>query len=195
MNLSARLTLAALFAASLWLGGLYGFTRDVAEPSSQDSLKPVDAIVVLTGGTRRLDTGFDMLEKGLGEKLFISGVYKGVEVKELLRKWKRPSTKRLDCCVELGFEADDTLGNAREATAWLRKEKFRTYYLVTANYHLKRALVDFRALGPELTPLPHAVQPESLDMLNWWRDPANRSLILREYNKYIAALLLRPFTS
>lgn len=190
----ARLTLAALFLAALWLGGLYAFTRDVAEAPPPD-MKPADAIVVLTGGTRRLDTGFELLDKGMGKKLFISGVYKGVEVKELLNKWKKESAHRLDCCVELGFEADDTIGNAREATGWLRRENFSTYYLVTANYHLKRALLDFNAFGPDLTPLPYPVQPDSLDMINWWREGASRSLILREYNKFLVALVLRLFAT
>lgn len=193
LNAPARLTLAALLFAAIWLGGLYAFTRDVAENPQQSALQPADAIVVLTGGTKRLETGFDLLDKGLGKKLFISGVYKGVEVKELLSKWKKDGADRLDCCVELGFEADDTLGNAKEATAWLRREKYTSYYLVTANYHLKRALMDFNAFGPEFRPVPYAVQPDSLDMENWWRDGSSRALILREYNKFLAALLWRPF--
>lgn len=195
LNTPARLTLATLFLAALWLAGLYAFTRSVSENPQPAALPAVDAIVVLTGGTNRLETGFDLLDKGLGKKLFISGVYRGVEVKELLDKWKKGGAARLDCCVELGFEADDTLGNAKEATAWLRRENYKTYYLVTANYHLRRALMDFQSFGPEFTALPYAVQPDSLDMNNWWRESASRSLILREYNKFIAAFFWRPFAA
>ncbi|HYD19092.1 MAG TPA: YdcF family protein [Patescibacteria group bacterium] len=190
---TARVPLAFLLLFAAWLGGLYAFTRDLAEGPPAEMPK-VDAIVVLTGGTKRLDAGFELLEKGFGKKLFISGVYRGVEVRELLERSKKTASN-LDCCVELGFEADDTIGNAREATAWLRRENFKSFYLVTANYHLKRALMDFSAFGDGLSPIPYAVQPEGLDMHNWWREGATRGLILREYMKFIAALVWRPFAS
>lgn len=190
---SARLPLILLLALALWLAGLYAFTRGVAEDRAETADK-ADAIVVLTGGTNRLDAGFDLLEKGRGKKLFISGVYRGVEVKELLER-SRKKGAGLDCCVELGFEADDTIGNAKEATAWLRRENFKTYYLVTANYHMKRALMDFDAYGEGLTAIPYPVEPEGLDMKNWWREGATRALILREYMKFIAALVWRPFAA
>lgn len=190
----AKLTLALLFMGALWLAGLYAFTRGVMAEAPAYK-RPADAIVVLTGGTKRLETGFALLEKGMGKKLFISGVYRGVEVKELLARLKREDAERLNCCVELGFEADDTIGNAREATAWLRREGFRTYFLVTSNYHLRRATLDFKAFAPELKPFAYPVAPEGLDMKNWWRDSTARGLVLREYMKYLAGFLWRPLVT
>ncbi|MEZ0225435.1 MAG: YdcF family protein [Alphaproteobacteria bacterium] len=182
----------ALIAAILWLAGLEWFTRSIHSAAPPDA-KPADAVVVLTGGTNRLETGFGLLKQGLGKKLFISGVYKGVEVKELLDKWKKEDHGGLDCCVVLGFEADDTLGNARETAHWMQEEKFTSAYLVTANYHMERALLVFNEVAPDIAITPWPVTPEGLDMENWWRNPSYRSVILREYMKYAVTFVWSVF--
>jgi len=199
----ALAALAVIFLAALWLGGLYNFTRDMfrdaaAAISANDfsandasnSPARLDAIVVLTGGSNRLQTGFDLLEQGRGEKLFISGVYQGVEVRELMDQWKKGAHADLDCCVVLGFDADDTRGNAEETAQWMEAENYRSLYLVTAHYHMKRALLEFGRLGTDWEIRPWPVIPAGMDMHNWWRDTRYRSLIIREYNKYLAALAL-----
>lgn len=186
---AVRLSLAVLFLLALWLAGLQWFTRGIIDYSAappSDITRTADAIVVLTGGSKRLETGFELLEKGIGKKLFISGVYRGVEVKELLKQWKKEKQDSLDCCVELGFEADDTIGNAKESIRWLKQQGYHSIYLVTANYHMKRAVLDFETFAPDLEIIPYPVLPEGPDMKDWWRNPAWRSLILREYMKYLA---------
>lgn len=183
---------AALVLTILWLAGLEWFTRGI-HTAAPPGPKPADAVVVLTGGTNRLETGFGLLKEGLGKKLFISGVYRGVEVKELLDKWKKEDHGGLDCCVVLGFEADDTLGNARETARWMQEEKFSSAYLVTANYHMERALLVFHEVAPEFSITPWPVSPEGLDMENWWRNPSYRSVILREYMKYVVTFIWSVF--
>jgi len=203
MKKPAQIALAMLFLTALWLGGLYGFTRDIfrdaAVATSANNLPEgetlgeaakLDAIVVLTGGSNRLQTGFGLLEQGRGEKLFISGVYQGVDVRELMDQWKKDAYKDLDCCVTLGFDADDTRGNAQETASWMAKQKYHSLYLVTAHYHMKRALLEFERLGTDWEIRPWPVVPDGMDMNNWWRDGRYRSLIIREYNKYLAALVL-----
>jgi uncharacterized SAM-binding protein YcdF (DUF218 family) len=180
-----------MIGLSLWLAGLRVFTHDIAGNNTAiEKIKPSDAIVALTGGSNRLQTAFDLLEAGKGRKLFISGVYRGVEVQELLKMWKHGDQQGLDCCVVLGFDADDTIGNARETIAWMRKENYDSMILVTANYHLKRARVAFRRFAPDIKIRAYPVTPQGLDMNVWWRDARYRSLIVREYNKYILSYLL-----
>jgi uncharacterized SAM-binding protein YcdF (DUF218 family) len=187
-----RLYLIVLFLASSWLAGLHWFTRGMmAEPPEKP--QALDAIVALTGGSNRLENAFNLLDLKLGKKVFISGVYHGVEVRELLDQWKNEDHAELDCCVVLGFEADNTIGNARETIAWMKKEGYTSLYLVTANYHMKRALLAFHRLGPEMTIVPYPVAPEGLDMKNWWRDGKFRGLVLREYSKYIASFIVYAF--
>lgn len=198
ISLPGQIALVGMMLAALWLGGLHAFTRPLSDvpvtPREQ-----ADAIVVLTGGSNRLQTGFDLLEKGLGKKLFISGVYQGVDVRELLRLMhpeKAAVTEDPDSLLDetglsdrvvLGFEASDTIGNARETVAWLRQQGYRRFYLVTANYHLKRAALEFKLIAPDLSAIPLPVTPEGLDMDNWWRNKTHRSLIIREYMKYLLA--------
>ena len=124
--------LIPLVVIALWLAGLHWFTRSMMD-LPPDVLRPADAIVALTGGTNRVETAFDLLESKIGKKLFISGVYHGVEVRELLDQWKKEDHKELDCCVVLGFEADNTIGNAKESVSWMEKEGYTSFYLVTAN--------------------------------------------------------------
>lgn len=198
----AQAALVLLFLAALWLGGLYAFTRDIFRDATAATLAnslpqseaaghaKLDAVVVLTGGSNRLQTGFDLLEQGRGKKLFISGVYQGVDVRELMDQWKKGAHADLDCCVVLGFDADDTRGNAQETANWMEGENYRSLYLVTAHYHMKRALLEFNRLGINWDLRPWPVVPDGMDMNNWWRDGRYRSLIIREYNKYLAALVL-----
>ena len=55
---------------------------------------------------------------------------------------------------------------------------------------MKRALLEFNRLGINWDLRPWPVVPDGMDMNNWWRDGRYRSLIIREYNKYLAALVL-----
>ena len=189
----AFIGLLAALAVIGWLAGLAAFVRSAAALPPQEPLQKLDAIVVLTGGSNRLEAGFDLLEKGSGKKLFISGVYRGIEVRKLLKRWKDEPQSSLDCCVVLGFAADNTVGNAAETVDWLRKENFRSFYLVTANYHIKRALLEFLSIAPDLDITPFPVAPDKIDLNLWWQDPATRNLILREYMKYVAAYMLHGF--
>lgn len=145
-----------------------------------------DAIVVLTGGSDRLPAGFELLRAGEGRKLFISGVYRGVEVRELLAL-SRQAPGDLECCIALGYAADDTEGNAAETAVWMRAQGFRSLRLVTANYHMPRSLVEFRRALPEATIIPHPVAPRSVRLEGWWRWPGTASLIADEYNKFLLA--------
>jgi len=160
-----------------WLAGLYAFVNDMTAMSSPKPEQNVDAIVVLTGGSNRIDVGFSLLNQNFGKKLFISGVYKGLDVKRLLKRWKAEPKSKLDCCVEIGVEAMDTAGNAVETAEWLHKQNFHSIYLVTANYHIRRAVLEFTRLAPDVALTPYPVIPEKYDNL----------LIMREYAKYLAA--------
>jgi uncharacterized SAM-binding protein YcdF (DUF218 family) len=186
----ACIGLMLTLAVAGWCAGLSSFIRSASILPPAEPLQKRDAIVVLTGGSNRLDAGFDLLEKGFGKKLFISGVYRGTEIKMLLKHWKDEPQSSLDCCVVLGFEADNTAGNAVETVDWLRKEHYASLYLVTANYHLKRALLEFNRIAPDLDIAPFPVTPDKIDLKLWWQSPVTRNLILREYMKYIAAYIL-----
>ena len=181
------LSLMAVLVITGWFAGLFIFVRNLSQISTKEPLQKQDAIVTLTGGSNRIDAGFDLLERDLGKKLFISGVHQKTEVKQLLKHWKAEPQNNLDCCVILGFKAENTVENAIETVAWLRKENFHSIYLVTANYHIKRALLEFNRFAPDLEIIPFSVIPDNFITNDWWRDSTTRYLVLREYMKYIAA--------
>ena len=170
-----------------WLAGLVWFAAEAGRewPSA---VEETDAIVVLTGGSERLIGGLALLEAGMARKLFVSGVYRGVEVAELLHIARR-SPGDLECCIVLGYAADDTAGNARETAAWMTAEGFGSLRLVTANYHMPRSLLEFRHAMPSVAIVPHPVAPDSVHVAEWWRWPGTASLLATEYVKYLAACL------
>ncbi len=182
---------AALLAllAALFLVGLWRFASTIPT-EVDDPARQTDAIVVLTGGSQRVASGLHLLAAGKAKKLFVSGVYRGVDVAELLRV-SRQAPDRVACCVVLGHEADNTAGNARETAQWMTEQGFHSLRLVTASYHMKRSLLEFTRAMPEIEIVPNPVFPEILGERPWWSSRAGLSLVVGEYAKYLVALV-RP---
>ena len=68
-----RLVWFTLAAAVAVLAGFLAFVESL--PKREDtSVKPADGIVALTGEGRRLMPAMDLLERGLGRRLLITGV-------------------------------------------------------------------------------------------------------------------------
>ncbi|NNG04880.1 MAG: YdcF family protein [Inquilinus sp.] len=174
-----------------WGTGFVVFARRAAAVP-QDSGRVTDAIIVLTGGSLRLTTGLSLLEAEQAEKLFVSGVYRGVDVEELLRV-SRQAPAAVECCVVLGYAAGDTRGNAEESANWLRSQGYRSFRLVTANYHMPRSLLEFRRVLPEAEIVAHPVAPSNVHVEQWWRWPGTTALLIGEYNKYLVARLRGVF--
>lgn len=177
--------------AALWLIGLCVFALHIealAEPLIGPNLAAADAIVVLTGGSERLVTGLELLKSSKGKKLFISGVHPGLTLDHLLGS--QPMAQKLrDCCIILGHAAESTMGNAEETQTWLALENYHSLRLVTANYHMPRSLLIFRATLPDIAIIPHPVAPDSVKLSEWWMHPGTASLLVTEYNKYLLAVL------
>ena len=177
-----------LLLLALWLGGLFWFAGQIPRTVG-DATSKTDAIVVLTGGSDRLGQGLALLTEGRADKLFVSGVYRGIEVRELL-DLVQDSPSDLECCVALGYEADNTRGNALETADWIKAQNFESLRLVTASYHMPRSLLEFRRVMPKIAIVPHPVFPETYHQEDWWHWPGSTRLLLSEYNKYLFALLL-----
>jgi len=179
-----RLWLLALALLLLWLGGFGWFLRAVQEEAADNSA--TDAIVVLTGGAERVETGFRLLEEGLAPRLFISGVHPDSRLADLARGAGMDPAK-LAGRVELGHAAASTRGNAVEIAAWARTRDITTIRLVTAGYHMPRARSELRRTMPALRVIPYPVTPPRLrdDGAFWrWR---NWGLLLSEYCKFLGA--------
>ena len=176
--------------ALLWASGLVWFANSIPDTDESGGDR-TDAIVVLTGGSQRLQSGLQLLAEGRGKKLFVSGVYRGTDMSALLHA-TRPPIAALQCCIVLGHEAENTVGNAAETALWMRREHYQSLRLVTADYHMHRALLEFSRAMPEIRIVPHPVFPDSVKREHWWAWPGTLELLVGEYDKYLIALL-RPY--
>ena len=177
--------------ALLWSGGLAWFA-DAARTGPERPGLATEAIVVPTGGSGRLEEGLRLLEGGFAQALFVTGVGEGVERDELR---ERHDPALWVCCVELGYEAEDTTANAREAAAWMAGRAFTSLRLVTSGYHMKRAMMEFRSAMPSATLVAHPVFPEHVKVEHWWRYRGTAGLIASEFTKYLWALARCTFRS
>ncbi len=177
--------LTALFTLGLlWALGWMWFAASVAsiKPAAPDV--KTDAIVVLTGGDKRVNTGLDLLADEKARLLFISGVNAKVKPEELVALWHGDHKKVL-CCITLGYAADNTASNATESQEWIRKNNVHSIRLVTANYHMARSLLLFKETMPDLTIVAHPVVPDDFEP---WKEQF-WPLTFSEYNKWLMAWL------
>ena len=167
-----------------WLGGLLWFATP---PAADTRTAATDAIVVLTGGSLRLQSGIDLLRQGKGRKLFVSGVNQQVDLDDLLGVSGHSPDWAL-CCIVLGHQADDTFGNAQETAQWIQSQGFHSLRLVTAWYHMPRSLLEFERAMPEIDIVAHPVFPDQVKQEHWWAWRGTAVLLVNEYVKYIGAL-------
>ena len=187
----STMALAAVAGLALALGFLWFVWRLPAEEITLN--RDADGIVVLTGGASRISDAIELLAAGHGRRLLISGANRSTNQSEIARL--NPEFARVvGCCVDFDRSLN-TLGNAIETRRWAQSRGFRSLIVVTSSYHMQRAALEFKSFAPDVRIIPWPVIPEGLDMQNWWRDSRYRSLIIREYSKYVAALMLHYMTT
>jgi uncharacterized SAM-binding protein YcdF (DUF218 family) len=190
----ARRAGSALALRSVLLGGgvfvfLFGagFITFVAtlDRYERDPGGRADGIVALTGGAQRIGDAIDLLAKGYGRRLLITGVNERTSRDQIARL--NPGQRRLvDCCVDLDHRARNTVGNAAETRRWLERNDFRSVIVVTSNYHMPRTLLELDNALPAAEKLPFAVVHEGAPTEGWWKSPANAKLLASEYVKFLA---------
>jgi len=184
---SGRFILTSLLVLlAVWTGGLFLFADSIPD-TVEDAETHTDAIVVLTGGSGRLRAGIDLLLADRGDRLFVSGVYRGVEVTQLLAVLKQ-RTDDIEDRISIG-NAVDTIENAIETAAWMKENGFTSMRLVTAAYHMPRSLLEMHDMMPEVKIVPHPVFPDHVKQDEWWAWPGTAALTASEYNKFLIAWL------
>jgi len=196
-----KLLTAVVVAGLIWAAGLFAFADRVTRLTPAPLPPAADGVVVLTGqgSNARLDRGMAVLEAGLARRLLVSGVNREAS-REDIRLVSKAARQLYDCCVDLGFNAANTLGNARETAEWARAMQFQSLIVVTADYHIPRAMLELRSALPDIELTAYAAATPVVDAPNWWRSPAGARLMIGEYTKYMAVLsreMIRPlgFTS
>lgn len=174
----------------LWLSGFGLFIYQIPhQVNDRETL--TDGIIVLTGRKGRVQLGFDLVQKGLGKKLLITGVHPTVKMSTLLsgQKVERDPLK-FSILPYLGYKAQNTRGNAQEAAEWVKEHNIQSIRLVTTNYHMKRSLLHFRQYLPSTTLIiPHPIE-ESLK-----KDMKTFRLLWTEYHKFLRDYIKSIFNS
>lgn len=181
------LTLVATVAL-IWLVGLFVFAGRVHDLTPAPEPARADAIVALTGpSAERVNQAIRLLELDKGNRLLISGVNRDVRRQEL-RALTPGSSKLFNCCVDLGFEAENTVGNASEIAEWARMRGYTSLIVVTSDYHMPRSLLEIRSALPGVVLTPYAVNTPSLTQDAWWKASVTARRMTLEYMKYLAVM-------
>ena len=184
-----RATLVSTFALA-FLGVAAGFVAFLAQLRGAEIApdSKADGIVVLTGGSSRVSDAMELLAAGYGRRLLISGVHPTSTASDISRTLPE-NQSFMTCCVDLDRTALSTRGNAAEARRWAHERGFRSLIVVTSNYHMPRALVEFSHALPQTPLIPFAVVGEKWREEPWWTSPSTLRLLMSEYVKYLAAEL------
>ncbi|MBT3557744.1 MAG: YdcF family protein [Rhodospirillales bacterium] len=175
----------AVVLVAAWCYGLITFANSIPK-YVEDPDRQTDVIVVLTGGSGRLETGLDLLQADMAEMLFVSGVYQGIDVNYLLTLF-REDPDHLAARVEIG-NAVDTRGNASETAEWASQRNVQSVRLVTAAYHMPRSMLELAHAMPNMRLIANPVFPDHVKE-QWWRWPGTAGLVIKEYNKYLLVWL------
>ncbi len=163
-----RLVALAMLAYAL---GYAAFAVMLPKPAGDER---TDAIVVLTGGSGRLERGFELMERGLGRRMLIAGVARTVRPEELAEVYDI-DPRLFECCIALDRESFDTRSNADEIARWLERRRFTSIRLVTNDLHMPRAGYEVRKrVGSGIAIVTDAVPTE----------PGFEQIFI-EYNKYL----------
>ncbi len=177
-------TLAVLIG--VWLLGLFIFLLMIPKPATE-AVGDAQAVVVLTGGSNRLETGLKVFIESQAHKILISGVGYKVTKKDILRNFLKPENRQKINVndVIIGSIADSTVSNAVEAKIFMDLHKFKSLRLVTSNYHMPRSMLIFSIYMPEYEIIPHPVGAENISLFD-----GKAKLIIVEYSKLLGFVFL-----
>lgn len=186
VRVGAVTRLAVTVAAACLAMFVFGFAL-FAATVMRDSVPAegnADGIVVLTGGDFRILEGARLLQQGRATRMLISGVDAKTSRDDLI-KLSGLAVPTFDCCVDLGYFAQNTVGNAEETRSWAESRKLRRLIVVTSSYHMPRSLAELSIALPGIELIPAPVVPRKFRNRAWWLHAGAARIMLSEYVKYL----------
>jgi uncharacterized SAM-binding protein YcdF (DUF218 family) len=177
--------LVSVFGAIL---GFVWFGDYVASLKTPTSIARADGAASLTGGSdARLKVGVSLVESGKVPRLLISGVNRVATASEV-RLVAGGKEETFACCIDLGRDATDTVGNAAEVSVWVARHRVKKLILITDNYHMPRSLFEVRRANPDIVIIPYPVQFGGYGDKNWWQNERTIRGLSLEYGKFLVAI-------
>tara|TARA_Y100000991_G_scaffold405_1_gene294 strand:+ start:977 stop:1591 length:615 start_codon:yes stop_codon:yes gene_type:complete len=152
-------------------------------------------IVILTGGTNRIKDGLNIINhfdksKRTKFKILVSGTGKGFSKNSLIKQiGPNFNPKLIECCIFLDSVSKNTLTNAIETSKWANRNDLKEFILITSNYHMPRAILEFKNVMPNHKIYTFAITPRKHNIKEWMSSYETFSLIFKEFCKYIVSNL------
>jgi uncharacterized SAM-binding protein YcdF (DUF218 family) len=175
----------ALTAALLWLAGFAIFVMAVAIAAPPNPMPRADGIVALTGGDGRVSAALALLAARDAPALLISGAGRGTYLGDFTADDSAAATKYAGA-ITLGHSAVTTHGNALETAYWARSRGMKSLIIVTADYHMPRAILELRRSLPGVNLVQVPVRPPAMAALT---SLSTLRLLAGEYSKYLVVRL------
>jgi uncharacterized SAM-binding protein YcdF (DUF218 family) len=169
-----------LLLGGVWLAGFFAFTGWVFSLAPPAPMPHAGGIVALTGGDDRVGAALALLTAHDAPLLLISGVGRYTYLGDFTPDGAAATTHYAGN-ITLGHSASSTHTNATEAAAWAQAHHLHSLIIVTADYHMPRALLELQAALPGVLLIAAPVRPPAIDQPGW----ATVKLLAEEYNKYL----------
>ena len=168
--------LGLIIALLAWLAGFVWFIHLVGKTTEIPA--HTDGIVAFTGGPDRVETALRLLDEGRADHLLLSGIGGGAELPELAHLAGLRATP-LYARVTIGRGATTTRGNAVETAAWVSAGSIQSLLVVTASYHMPRAMAELSHVLSNVRLYPVPVSTGR---------PTPLRLLAEEYVKYLISM-------
>ncbi len=185
MRMRTRLAWLAVAGTLAWGAGLGWFVHAAHETGHPPPV--ADGVVALTGGAGRIEAALQLLADGRAQVLLISGVGRATDLADLVRGAGLDPAAMSGAVADritLGREATTTVGNAAETAEWARRHVVRSLIVVTASYHMPRAMTELARALPGITLYPNPVLPP---VLRDTGEPGAMRILAEEYTKFLIA--------
>ncbi|HQT67893.1 MAG: hypothetical protein B7Z78_03995 [Rhodospirillales bacterium 20-60-12] len=171
--------------AGLWAAGFVLFAGLVASEQPPNAVPHADGIVVLTGGKDRVRAGLSLLVARAAPRLLISGAGVGTYLGDFTPR-DGIDAAAFAAGITLGHQAISTVGNAIETAHWVAQYHLTSLIVVTADYHMPRALFDLHKALPGIALIAWPVKPPAMTHFLTW---SSLQILAEEYTKYVAVRL------
>ncbi len=174
-----------------------GFKKTIGKYlAKKNRLGKADAIVVVSGGSKRIHHAINLYQKEYAPFLILSGASAKSPVSDAMRMKQLANVKGIpNKKILLEEKATNTLENALFVKKIVTKHKFKNIILVTSPYHQRRVYKTFKKVFEGKTIIlqnaPSIFSP--WQYYNWWKLDRGISLMISELSKLLMIKVFKRY--